>query len=50
LPEVAPPALPRRSGPGISFPVWVWNGTRYAATRRTISDSQLSKIEAKFLP
>jgi len=37
-------------GPGLTFPVWVWNGTRYAATRRTISDAQLSKIEAKYLP
>lgn len=37
-------------GPGSSSPVWTWNGTRYAATRRTISDAQLEKIEATYLP
>jgi hypothetical protein len=37
-------------GPGMSFPIWAWNGTRYAATTRSISDAQLSKIQVKFLP
>ena len=37
-------------GPGLTFPVWVWNGTRYASARRAISDAELSKIEAKYLP
>ncbi len=37
-------------GPGMSFPIWTWNGTRYAATRRSISDAELSKIQATFLP
>ena len=36
--------------PGMSFPIWAWHGTRYAATRRSISDAELSKIQAKFLP
>ena len=37
-------------GPGMSFPIWTWNGTRYAASRRQISDAELGKIEAKYLP
>jgi hypothetical protein len=37
-------------GPGLTFPVWVWNGMRYAGARRTISDAELSKIDAKYLP
>lgn len=37
-------------GPGLTFPVWVWNGTRYADARRVISDADLSKIDAKYLP
>ena len=37
-------------GPGLSFPIWVWNGTRYAAAGREISDAELSKIDAKYLP
>ena len=30
-------------GPGLTFPVWVWNGTRYADAGREISDAELSK-------
>jgi hypothetical protein len=37
-------------GPGMSFPIWTWNGMRYAASRRQISDAELGKIEAKYLP
>ena len=37
-------------GPGLTVPVWVWNGTRYAGARRVISDAELSKIDAKYLP
>lgn len=37
-------------GPGLTFPVWVWNGTRYADAGREISDAELSKMDAKFLP
>ena len=37
-------------GPGFSVPVWAWNGTRCAATRRTISDAQLEKTDATYLP
>ncbi len=36
-------------GPGFSFPVWAWNGTRYAATGRQISDAEASK-GAIYLP
>ena len=37
-------------GPGFTFPVWVWNGTRYANAGREISDAELSKIDARYLP
>jgi hypothetical protein len=37
-------------GPGLSFPVWVWNGTRYADAGRAISDAELSKINPIYLP
>jgi hypothetical protein len=37
-------------GPGMSFPVWVWNGTRYAAARRSVSNAELEKIKATYLP
>jgi hypothetical protein len=37
-------------GPGFTFPVWVWNGTRYADAGREISDAELSKIKATYLP
>lgn len=37
-------------GPGLSFPVWAWNGTRYAPAGRDISDADLSKLEAIYLP
>jgi hypothetical protein len=37
-------------GPGSSFPVWTWNGKRYAAARRSISDAQLEKLDVKYLP
>jgi hypothetical protein len=37
-------------GPGMSFPIWAWNGTRYADAGREISDAELSKIDAKYLP
>jgi len=37
-------------GPGFSFPVWTWNGTRYAPAGRDISDADLSKLKATYLP
>jgi hypothetical protein len=37
-------------GPGFSFPIWIWNGTHYAPAGREISDAELSKINAAYLP
>lgn len=37
-------------GPGLSFPVWIWNGTRYAPAGREISDAELSTMKATYLP
>jgi hypothetical protein len=37
-------------GPGLTFPVWVWDGARYADAGREISDAELSKIDARYLP
>jgi len=37
-------------GPGFSFPVWTWNGTRYAPAGRDISDAELVKMKAVYLP
>lgn len=37
-------------GPGFSFPVWSWNGTVYARAGREISDAELEKMEATYLP
>jgi hypothetical protein len=37
-------------GPGLSFPVWIWNGTRYAPAGREISDAELSEVKATYLP
>ena len=37
-------------GPGFSFPVWTWNGTRYTPAGREISDAELSKINPTYLP
>jgi hypothetical protein len=37
-------------GPGMSFPVWTRNGTRYAVSRRQIANAELEKIDAKYLP
>ena len=37
-------------GPGLSFPVWVWNGTRYRPAGREISDTELSKMKSIYLP
>jgi hypothetical protein len=37
-------------GPGMSSPVWVWNGTRYAAAKRAVSDAELEKMDATYLP
>jgi hypothetical protein len=37
-------------GPGFSFPVWFWDGTRYAPAGRDISDAELSKLEPTYLP
>jgi hypothetical protein len=37
-------------GPGFSFPVWTWNGSRYAPAGREISDGELSKMNATYLP
>jgi hypothetical protein len=37
-------------GPGFSFPVWTWNGTHYAPANREISDAELAKLEAAYLP
>lgn len=37
-------------GPGFSFPVWTWNGSRYAPADREVSDAELEKMEATYLP
>ena len=37
-------------GPGLSFPVWTWNGTQYAPAGREISDAELSEMKATYLP
>ena len=37
-------------GPGFSSPVWSWNGKRYAPAGREISDAELTKVEAIYLP
>lgn len=37
-------------GPGFSFPVWIWNGTRYAPAGREVSDTELSEMEATWVP
>jgi len=37
-------------GPGLSFPVWLWNGTKYTPAGHEISDSELSKTKATYLP
>lgn len=37
-------------GPGFSFPVWTWNGSSYAPADREISDAELEKLEATYLP
>lgn len=37
-------------GPGFSFPVWTWNGSRDAPAGREVSDAELSKMNATHLP
>lgn len=37
-------------GPGLSFPVWTWNGTGYTPAGREISDAELAKVQATYLP
>lgn len=37
-------------GPGFSFPVWSWDGKRYAPAGRDIADSELASQEAAYLP
>ena len=37
-------------GPGFSFPVWIWNGTRYVPAEREISNAELSKMKPTYLP
>ncbi len=37
-------------GPGFSFPVWSWNGSRYVPAGRDISDAEPSNTEATYLP
>ena len=37
-------------GPGFSFPVWTWNGSRYAPAGREVSDAELSKMKPTYLP
>jgi hypothetical protein len=37
-------------GPGFSFPVWTWNGREYRPSGRDISDAELSKVKATYLP
>ncbi len=37
-------------GPGLSFPVWTWNGAQYTPAGREISDAQLSNMNAIYLP
>ncbi len=35
-------------GPGLSFPVWQWNGAAYENANRTVADSALG--DARFIP
>jgi hypothetical protein len=35
-------------GPGFSFPLWQWNGSRYVDTNREVSDAEIAN--ATFLP
>jgi hypothetical protein len=37
-------------GPGFSFPVWTWNGSRYAPASREVFDEELSEMEATWVP
>lgn len=37
-------------GPGFSFPVWIWNGSRYTPAGREISDAELSRVKPTYLP
>ncbi len=37
-------------GPGFSFPVWSWNGSRYVPADRDIADADLATMEAAYLP
>ncbi len=37
-------------GPGFSFPVWTWNGTRFAPANRDVTDAELSSMNATYLP
>jgi hypothetical protein len=37
-------------GPGLSFPVWTWNGSSYGPAGREISDAELSRMTATYLP
>ena len=37
-------------GPGLSFPVWTWNGSHYVPAGREISDGELSKMNVTYLP
>lgn len=37
-------------GPGFSFPVLAWDGSVYARTDREVSDADLKKLEATYLP
>lgn len=37
-------------GPGLSFPVWTWNGSVYVPADREVSDAELSNMNAAYLP
>jgi len=37
-------------GPGLSFPVWSWDGSRFVPANREISDAELSAMEIGYLP
>ncbi|NJN40757.1 MAG: hypothetical protein HC807_08045 [Gammaproteobacteria bacterium] len=37
-------------GPGFSFPVWSWDGSRYVFAGRDISDAELGALEPTYLP
>lgn len=37
-------------GPGFSFPVWSWDGSRYVPADRDVADADLATMESTYLP